>query len=203
MIYWFLLMIVMVFADQLTKWLAIIHLKGDGSFKLWPEVFHLTYVENTGSAFGMLKDHRWVFMITSTVLIVGLLVFFVMYYKKVSPLMRCAVSMIIAGGVGNMIDRISLGYVVDFFDFTLIDFAVFNVADSFVCIGAGLFLLWFILDSLKEAKEKKLATAAANATENTEAEKTDTSSESPEAPAEETASDVNESKPDNGEIDSD
>lgn len=165
-------MIAMVFADQLTKWLAVINLKGEGSFPLWEGVFHLTYVENTGSAFGMLKDHRWVFMSLSVVLIIGLLAFFVYFYKSLSPIMRCACSMIIAGGIGNMIDRVLVGYVVDFFDFTLIDFAVFNVADSFVCVGAGLFILWFILDSVKEEKAKKQKKLEeANASADTKEEK--------------------------------
>ena len=155
MVYWFLLMIAMIFSDQVTKWLAVIYLKGEGSFPLWEGVFHFTYVENTGSAFGMLKDQRWVFMSLSVILIVGLLTFFIWFYKSISPLMRCACSMIIAGGIGNMIDRVLVGYVVDFLDFTLIDFAVFNVADSFVCIGAGLFILWFILDAVNENKQKK------------------------------------------------
>lgn len=155
MIYYILLMISIVFLDQLTKWLAVICLKGEESFPLWEGVFHFTYVENTGSAFGMLKDHRWVFMIISTVVIIAFAAIFVAYYKKLTPLMKWAISFLIAGGIGNMIDRIALGYVVDFFDFTLIDFAVFNVADSFVCIGAGLFVLWFILDSIHEMKAKK------------------------------------------------
>lgn len=163
-------MIAIVFADQLTKWLAVIHLKGEGSFPLWEGVFHFTYVENTGSAFGMFKDARWVFMSLSVVLIIGLLAFFVYYYKKITPLMRLACSMIIAGGIGNMIDRVLVGYVVDFLDFTLIEFAVFNVADSFVCVGAGLFILWYILDAVKEYKENKKAKLSAVG-ENTEKEK--------------------------------
>ena len=64
-------------------------------------------------------------------------------------------AMIISGGIGNMIDRIALGYVVDFIDFTLIDFAVFNGADSFVCVGAGLLILALILDIVKEQKAEK------------------------------------------------
>lgn len=176
MVYWFLLMIAMVFADQITKWLAVINLKGEGSFPLWEGVFHLTYVENTGSAFGMLKDHRWVFMLVSTVLIVGLLIFFVYFYKSISTGMRWSCSLIIAGGIGNMIDRVLVGYVVDFFDFTLIDFAVFNVADSFVCIGAGLFILCFILDMIKDEKNKKLQMSSENETcENSEKSGSNTS----------------------------
>lgn len=155
MVYWFLMMVGIVFADQLTKWLAVILLKGKESFPLWEGVFHFTYVENTGAAFGMLKDQRWVFMILSTVMIVAFLVYFVIQYKSTDNLFRTAMSMVIAGGIGNMIDRSTLGYVVDFFDFTLIDFAVFNVADSFVCVGAGLFVLWVILDTVKNLKAKK------------------------------------------------
>ena len=156
MIYWFLIMVGMVFADQITKWLAVILLKGKESFPLWEGVFHFTYVENTGAAFGILKDQRWVFMILSTVMIAAFLVYFVTQYKNTDNLFRAAVSMVIAGGIGNMIDRSTLGYVVDFLDFTLIDFAVFNVADSFVCVGAGLFVLWVILDTVKNLKAKKV-----------------------------------------------
>ncbi len=156
MIYYILLAVSIVFLDQLTKWLAVISLKGAESYPLWEGVFHFTYVENTGSAFGMLKDQRWVFMLASTVIIVAFSVIFALYYKKMSHLLRTAVVFMVAGGIGNMIDRIFVGYVVDFFDFTLIDFAVFNVADSFVCIGAGLFVLWYIIDTVREMKKGKI-----------------------------------------------
>lgn len=182
MIYYVLMMVAIVFTDQLTKWLAVICLKGEESFPLWKDVFHFTYVENMGSAFGILKDHRWVFMSISTVIIIaGLLIFFI-YYKKLAPLLRWSISFLVAGGIGNMIDRIFIGYVVDFLDFTLIDFAVFNVADSFVCIGAGLFLLWYILDAVKEynqRKSEKLVLADGNEEASAEAEevKADNASE--------------------------
>ncbi len=148
-------MLAIVIVDQVSKWLAVICLKGNESFPLWEGVFHLTYVENTGSAFGMLKDHRWVFMTISTVIILIFTFLLFKYYKKINNLLRVSVAFLIAGGVGNMIDRTLLGYVVDFFDFVLIDFAVFNVADSFVCIGAGLLCLWYILDVIREYKESK------------------------------------------------
>ena len=83
---------------------------------------------------------------------------------------------IIGGGIGNMIDRVFLGYVVDFLDFTLINFAVFNVADSCVCIGAGIMALWLILDMIKEMKAdkaKKLAEETAVAREESATESTD------------------------------
>ena len=74
-----------------------------------------------------------------------------------------ALSFIVGGGVGNMIDRVLLGYVIDFFDFCLINFAIFNVADSFVCVGAGMLALWVILDTVEEEKKNKAEKAAKGA----------------------------------------
>lgn len=151
--------------DQLTKWLAIVYLQGEASFPLWKNVLHFTYVENTGMAFGMLKDHRWVFMLFSTIAIVGLLVY-LFRFRPESRWMQVSMAMIIGGGIGNMIDRIFLGYVVDFIDFTLINFAVFNVADSFVCVGAGIMIVCLVIDLIKEIKlENAQKAEAANAAE--------------------------------------
>lgn len=137
--------------DQLTKWLAVIYLQGEPSFPLWREVLHFTYVENTGMAFGMLKDHRWVFMVFSTVSIIALLVY-LFRFRPQSRWMQIPMAMIVGGGIGNMIDRIFLGYVIDFIDFTLIDFAVFNIADSFVCVGAGILIVYLLIDLFREIK---------------------------------------------------
>ena len=141
--------------DQLTKWLAVLFLKPLETFPLLEGVLHLTYVENRGAAFGMLADKRYIFMIISTVMIVVLS--FVLYggfynSKRIYPI---AMAMIVSGGIGNMIDRVALGYVVDFIDFRLINFAVFNGADSFVCVGAGILMLALILDIIEESKQKK------------------------------------------------
>ena len=75
--------------------------------------------------------------------------------KQVAQLFSIGVAMVVSGGIGNMIDRVVLGYVVDFLNFELINFAIFNVADSFVCVGAGLMVLSLLIDIIKEAKEKK------------------------------------------------
>lgn len=152
MFVWILLIIAFVYLDQITKYLAVIFLKTVDTFPLLQDVFHLTYVENRGAAFGMLSNHRWVFMIVSTVGIIALSIYFA-YNRRESRLQNTALSMIIAGGIGNMIDRIALGYVVDFFDFTLINFAVFNVADIFVCVGCGLEVLYMIMMLVKSYKE--------------------------------------------------
>ena len=165
MLYWLLVIIGSVGLDQLTKWLAVTHLKGGESFPLWEGVLHFTYVENTGAAFGSFKDHRWFFMITSTVMIIAL----VAYYLAARPkdwITVTALAFITGGGIGNMIDRILLGYVVDFVDFTLINFAVFNVADAFVCVGVGLMCLALILEARAEAKKKAAAEATPQEDEN-------------------------------------
>ena len=130
-----------VFLDQLTKYLAVVFLQGEPSFPIIEDVIHFTFVKNPGAAFGMLKDHRWVFMVVSTVAIAALIVYLVAFHQE-SRWMQASLAMIIGGGIGNMIDRVALGYVVDFIDVRAIDFYVFNVADSFVCVGCGMILVW-------------------------------------------------------------
>ena len=148
--------------DQLTKWLAFFLLQGEPSFPIWRGVLHLTYQTNRGAAFGMLSDSRWIFMITSTVAIVGIL-FYLIKYRPKNKWLVASLAMIAGGGIGNMIDRIALGYVIDFIDFTLIDFAIFNVADSFVTVGAGIMIVYLICDMIRDYRETKKKTAQASA----------------------------------------
>ncbi len=140
--------------DQITKALASAYLTAVETCPIIKGVIHLTYAENTGMAFGMLKDKRWVFMTVSTVLIIAMGLYLYLA-KSEGRLYDISIAMIVSGGIGNMIDRIGLGYVVDFIDFRLINFAIFNGADSFVCVGAGLLVLALILDLAKESKNKK------------------------------------------------
>ena len=164
MLIWLAVIIVTVFLDQLTKYLTVLHLKPIDTYPIIEDVLHLTYVENTGAAFGMMKDARWVFMITSTLAIIGILGYMIhRYYVKKEKLHwaeALSLSLIVGGGIGNMIDRTMLGYVVDMIDCRFINFAVFNVADSFVCIGAGLMILYLIILTVKEYKAEKAAKLA-------------------------------------------
>lgn len=156
MFVWLAIIVVTVFLDQITKYLTIFYLKPLDTFPIIQDVLHLTYVENTGAAFGMMKDSRWVFMLFSTVAIVGILVY--MFWKRPTDKLLCvSLSFIVGGGIGNMIDRTLLGYVVDMIDFRLIDFAVFNVADSFVCVGAGMMMLYLVLDTIRETRAERAA----------------------------------------------
>ena len=140
--------------DQLTKWLCIWYLKARGSVTLIPGLLRLTYLENRGAAFGSLTSHRWVFMVLSTVAITAMIVY-LLRYAEPNRLLRWTLALIIGGGVGNMIDRVALGYVVDMIDFYGIWPYIFNVADSCVCIGAGMMVLYFILAARAENKAKQ------------------------------------------------
>ena len=177
MLIWLAVIIVTVFLDQLTKYLTVLHLKPIDTLPIIEDVLHLTYVENTGAAFGMMKDARWVFMVTSTAAIIGILGYMIhrVYIKKEKmPWMEAlSLSLIVGGGIGNMIDRTMLGYVVDMIDCRFINFAVFNVADSFVCIGAGLMILYLIILTVKEYKAEKAAKSALAEGEDTESESED------------------------------
>ncbi len=154
MLLFFLLTAGAILLDQITKLLALRYLAPLDTFPLWKDVLHLTYVENTGAAFGMLKDQRWVFLVISTVALGGMIAYIALTKAK-HPLEITSVAFIVGGGIGNMIDRIMLGYVVDFIDCRFIDFYVFNVADSFVTVGCFLFVIMVAFAEVKALKNKK------------------------------------------------
>ena len=140
-----LLLILSVVLDRVTKAWAVSTLMGSADIVVWKGVFQLHYLENTGMAFGMFKNQQLFFYIM-TVVILGAVVFF---FVKTPPVKRYApilvfLSMIAGGAIGNLIDRASQKYVVDFLYFSLIDFPVFNVADCFITVGCILLMIWFI-----------------------------------------------------------
>lgn len=157
-----LIIVLCIAADQLTKICAAANLKDISTLPIIENIFHFTYVENRGAAFGMLADHRWVFMILSVVGIAAIFVYLTVTKPK-SWWMRLALCFIVGGGVGNMIDRITRGYVIDFIDCRFINFYVFNVADSFVCVGCAMFIIAVIIDEVRERKLKKSAGEDKNA----------------------------------------
>lgn len=150
-----------VILDQLTKLLVVRYLELGESVEIIPEVFNFTYIHNKGAAFGMLDEHRWVFMVISSVAIMAIL-FYLFKFAPKNNLLRVGLSLVVGGGIGNMIDRVALGYVVDFLDFCAFDFWVwiFNVADACVCIGAAVIALYYVTDIVKEAKAEKDKKAA-------------------------------------------
>ena len=137
-----------ILLDQLTKLLVSGRMELYESIPIWENVLHITYIQNRGAAFGMLANHRWVFLVISCITILAMLAFLLLS-KSRNPLLISSVAMILSGGIGNMIDRLALGYVVDMIEVRLINFAIVNVADSFVCVGAALLFLAVLLE--KEA----------------------------------------------------
>jgi signal peptidase II len=166
------LMLVAVFLDQISKYLVVIYMELGQSVDVIPGIFRFTYIHNKGAAFGSMTENRWLFMVFSTVAIVAILVF-IFWKKPQSKLMLASLILIGGGGIGNMIDRIRLGYVIDFLDFCAFPnlwMWVFNVADAFVVVGSGMLMLWLILDMVKESraeKAKKLEAAENTMTETT------------------------------------
>lgn len=128
--------------DQWTKYLAVAHLKDKAAYTLINDVFELQYLENRGAAFGMLQNQQILFVIISiVVLAIAGFVYVKLPKKRRFHLLRICILGITAGAIGNMIDRVRLNYVVDFFYFKLIDFPIFNVADIYVTVSTIGFIL--------------------------------------------------------------
>ncbi len=128
-------------ADRLSKAYIAANMRLGQSIPVIENIFHITFKTNDGAAFSILSG-KVPFLIGATLLIIGLLVAFILVKKPKSKIFGIAVSLIISGAVGNLVDRIALGHVIDFFDARFIDFPIFNVADICVVIGAALFCIY-------------------------------------------------------------
>lgn len=147
-----LLIIILIALDQISKIEVQQMLSGRPSLPIIEGVFHLTYVENRGAAFGLMQGKQIFFTIVAIiVIIVGLIC---IYKKNYGKLINISISMVIAGSVGNLIDRLKLGYVIDFLDFRFIWNYVFNLADVFVIIGTLTLCIAIIIRDSKEKKNK-------------------------------------------------
>lgn len=142
-IFYIFLSLLIIGVDYVTKILAINHLKSIHTLPVINNIFHLTYCENTGGAFSLFSGKPYLLAAVSLVFI-SIAATYVIINKPKSHLLLLSLSMICAGGMGNVIDRIAKGYVVDFFDFRMINFAIFNVADIFVCVGMALLIIYVL-----------------------------------------------------------
>lgn len=142
-----------IVADIVTKIAAERSLMPAGTFPIIKDIIHLTYVENRGIAFGMFSGRRMVFIIVSLLVLVILGVLIIKTKKELrTKWMKTGVALIFSGAIGNLIERIYKGYVVDFIDFKIINFPVFNIADIAVCTGAALLVIHFLIAEEKAAK---------------------------------------------------
>lgn len=130
--------------DQLTKWLTVVYLKNGEPLTVIPKVLEFTYVENEGAAFGMLQGGRWFFVVLTAILMIALGVFVLTGQFRRFRMFNISATLVLAGGIGNLIDRAIQGYVVDMIRVTFIDFPVFNVADCCVVVGSILLLIFFL-----------------------------------------------------------
>ncbi len=163
-----IIVIVGIALDQVTK------LWASGSFvgqtiEIIPGIINFTYAENTGAAFGIFANATWLLAVVSFVLAVVMGVFLIKTRKvygakKYGKLYVVSLSMIISGAIGNLIDRVLLGYVVDFIQFDFVSFPVFNVADSLVCVGTAMLAVYWLFLLNRVEKAEKLAMEAAEQT---------------------------------------
>ncbi len=157
-----------IFLDQLTKFFVQKYMDMLETIPLIKDFLHITYTTNDGAAFGMMDDpsQRWIFLLVSSVAIVAFMVYLYLGHAE-NMLYGVSIAMVVSGGIGNMIDRMGFGFyvnpktgmgeVIDFIDFRGIWNAIFNGADSFVCVGAGLLILALVIDLVKEYKAERAA----------------------------------------------
>lgn len=148
---YFVLIIIIVLADRGTKWLITAKMSPGDSSAVIDGVFHITYVRNHGAAFSILQGQTLLLGLLTALLIAAGLVFLFKNRDSKDRLMMCSVCMIIGGGLGNLIDRIYAGYVVDFIDFRV--FPVFNFADICVTLGCALLCVSILRKDSKSENE--------------------------------------------------
>lgn len=141
-------------ADQLTKYLVATNFALGESRTFLKGFLDLTYIQNRGGAWGMLSGKTYLLLVV-TVLVMALCVVFYVKYGKKNKLLLWAITLVLSGGVGNMLDRVfNGGGVVDFLHFSFFpSFPVFNIADCAIVLGAGLLMLYFISDGIRESKK--------------------------------------------------
>lgn len=143
-----------VAADQLTKWLTVRRIPPGETVPIWDGVVHLTYLRNSGMAFSLYQGGRWVFLIF-TALFLALAALAAVKDWFPHPLFRVCLVLVTGGAVGNLIDRLLYGSVVDMIELEFIRFAVFNIADIFLTTGAGLLLIWILFLDRKKPKREE------------------------------------------------
>lgn len=148
---YFIIIVFTVALDQLTKYLIRTNMELNSSIPLVDEIFHITYIHNSGAAFSILQNKTGLLIAMQLVVIAAVLVYLIKRYRKDHWCLLLSLSFIVAGGLGNLIDRAVNGYVVDFLDFRF--WPIFNVADISVCTGCGLIVVYmFFIESKRNKK---------------------------------------------------
>lgn len=152
MVSYLVVSIILIIIDQLTKYLTVQNIDLYEVVDVIPNFVSFTYIQNTGAAFSILEGQMWFFYIVTTVVVAGL-IYYMYTEAKQDKLLGFLLSLILAGAIGNFIDRLFLQYVVDMIKLEFIDFAIFNVADSYLTVGVILLLIYTLYDERKTLKE--------------------------------------------------
>ncbi|EHJ55701.1 lipoprotein signal peptidase [Streptococcus urinalis FB127-CNA-2] len=137
---WFVLVSLLIILDQISKLWIVEHIALNKIKTVIPNIVSLTYLRNYGAAFSILQNQQWLFSLI-TIVVITAAIYYLIKQKNASLWMKLALILIISGGIGNFIDRLRLGYVVDMVHLDFINFAIFNVADSYLSIGVFLLVL--------------------------------------------------------------
>ncbi|ERT63316.1 MULTISPECIES: signal peptidase II [Peptoniphilus] len=153
----FFFVVLLVMMDQLSKFFVVSFLKGQSPYILIDGFLSFYYIENRGAAFGILQNSQLLFSIITIVVLLGLMIYLIKNYKSSSLATKISLTLIIAGAIGNFIDRLRLKYVIDFISFRMFghDFAVFNLADSFIVIGTIIVMILVILHENPKRKKNE------------------------------------------------
>ncbi|TMU87854.1 lipoprotein signal peptidase [Bacillus sp. BHET2] len=154
--YYYLVALVVIGLDQLTKWLVVKRMAEGESITMIDNVFYLTSHRNQGAAWGILQGQMWFFYIITLVVIVGI-VYYMQVHAKGHSLFSLSLAFMLGGAIGNFIDRVFRKEVVDFLNTYIFsyDFPIFNIADAALTIGVALLLIYMYLDERKAKKENK------------------------------------------------
>lgn len=155
---------VLVSLDQLIKYFAVQFLEPIGSYPVFDRILQLSYVENTGAAFGSFSKYTVLLSVFTGIVLLCGFVYLLFGKNKPVPVYIAAI-LILSGGAGNLIDRVFRGFVVDYIEPLFINFAVFNFADILVCVGAAVLIVYLLYDMFRDAKRTKRAAEKENATD--------------------------------------
>ncbi|WP_192986925.1 signal peptidase II [Carnobacterium mobile] len=145
---------VIIGIDQWTKYLTVTHIPLHDVVEVVPGVLSWMYLQNSGAAWSILEGQMWFFYLI-TLVVVGVIIYYLQKYGKNSRLLSIALAFILAGAVGNFIDRLRIEYVVDMIRLEFIDFPIFNVADMSLSIGVALMLLYVVLDETDKKRKSQ------------------------------------------------
>lgn len=149
----FLMGILIIIADQSTKYLSVVYLMDKRPVVLIENLLELHFVRNYGAAFGILQNQRVFFITITSLVLIGMSIYMIRNRNKLTEIANLAMGFLLGGALGNLIDRIRLGYVVDFIkvDLRIYDFPVFNIADIFIVLGTGLLIFVILLDKYEKS----------------------------------------------------